>query len=189
MPETLTRVETAGAEAALTTILERYWGYPSFRPLQREATAAILAGRDSLVVLPTGGGKSRGRERASSSSDARKSSRSASTSASRARTPSSVGALSQSGNAVGFSLFHRRSQTHSAATTWPSVPRIEGKLLTTWAVSWSSPRVAMTSTKRALAPSQTSRQAACRAPRSIPPHRPAGATSRTALAGILGRAR
>jgi len=59
MPETLTRAETAGADSArLTAVLERYWGYPSFRPLQREATAAILAGRDSLVVLPTGGGKS-----------------------------------------------------------------------------------------------------------------------------------
>jgi len=38
--------------------LERYWGYTSFRPLQREAMEAILAGLDSLVVLPTGGGKS-----------------------------------------------------------------------------------------------------------------------------------
>ncbi len=38
--------------------LERYWGYTSFRPLQREAMEAILADRDSLVVLPTGGGKS-----------------------------------------------------------------------------------------------------------------------------------
>jgi ATP-dependent DNA helicase RecQ len=45
-------------ETQLTAILERYWGYPSFRPLQREGAEAILAGRDSLVVLPTGGGKS-----------------------------------------------------------------------------------------------------------------------------------
>jgi ATP-dependent DNA helicase RecQ len=36
----------------------RYWGYTSFRPLQREAMDAVLAGRDSIVVLPTGGGKS-----------------------------------------------------------------------------------------------------------------------------------
>lgn len=42
----------------LTEILERYWGYRGFRPLQREAAQAILDGRDSLVVLPTGGGKS-----------------------------------------------------------------------------------------------------------------------------------
>jgi len=43
---------------ALLPILERYWGYTSFRPLQREAMDAILAKRDSLLVLPTGGGKS-----------------------------------------------------------------------------------------------------------------------------------
>lgn len=42
----------------LLPILEQYWGYTSFRPLQREAMEAVLAGRDSLVVLPTGGGKS-----------------------------------------------------------------------------------------------------------------------------------
>jgi ATP-dependent DNA helicase RecQ len=45
-------------DAALSEALERYWGYTSFRPLQREAMAAILSGRDSTVVLPTGGGKS-----------------------------------------------------------------------------------------------------------------------------------
>lgn len=42
----------------LTGILEKYWGYTAFRPLQREAMDAVLAGRDSLLVLPTGGGKS-----------------------------------------------------------------------------------------------------------------------------------
>src|SRR6185295_7296022 len=42
----------------LLEVLERYWGYTSFRPLQREAMDAILGGRDSVVVLPTGGGKS-----------------------------------------------------------------------------------------------------------------------------------
>jgi ATP-dependent DNA helicase RecQ len=42
----------------LEAVLSRYWGYTSFRPLQREAMDAILAGRDSVVVLPTGGGKS-----------------------------------------------------------------------------------------------------------------------------------
>jgi ATP-dependent DNA helicase RecQ len=44
--------------SALLALLERYWGYSSFRPLQQDAMDAILAGRDSLVVLPTGGGKS-----------------------------------------------------------------------------------------------------------------------------------
>ena len=42
----------------LIHVLERYWGYTSFRPLQREAMDAILSRRDSVVVLPTGGGKS-----------------------------------------------------------------------------------------------------------------------------------
>jgi ATP-dependent DNA helicase RecQ len=44
--------------SALSDALEHYWGYTSFRPLQREAMDAILEGRDSVVVLPTGGGKS-----------------------------------------------------------------------------------------------------------------------------------
>jgi len=39
-------------------VLERYWGFREFRPLQREAIAAVLERRDSVVVLPTGGGKS-----------------------------------------------------------------------------------------------------------------------------------
>jgi ATP-dependent DNA helicase RecQ len=38
--------------------LRRGWGYDSFRPLQKEAIDAALSGRDALVVLPTGGGKS-----------------------------------------------------------------------------------------------------------------------------------
>jgi ATP-dependent DNA helicase RecQ len=42
----------------LLRVLEQYWGYTSFRPLQHEAMRAILDGRDSVVVLPTGGGKS-----------------------------------------------------------------------------------------------------------------------------------
>jgi ATP-dependent DNA helicase RecQ len=39
------------------TLLRRF-GLDAFRPGQREAVAAALAGRDSLVVMPTGGGKS-----------------------------------------------------------------------------------------------------------------------------------
>jgi ATP-dependent DNA helicase RecQ len=42
----------------LQQVLERYWGYTTFRPLQREAMEAIVARRDSLVVMPTGAGKS-----------------------------------------------------------------------------------------------------------------------------------
>jgi ATP-dependent DNA helicase RecQ len=42
----------------LLSTLQHYWGYTAFRPLQQEAMAAVLNGRDSIVVLPTGGGKS-----------------------------------------------------------------------------------------------------------------------------------
>src|SRR6266446_2292760 len=38
--------------------LQRVWGYAGFLPLQEDAVRAVLDGRDSLVVLPTGGGKS-----------------------------------------------------------------------------------------------------------------------------------
>ncbi len=39
-------------------VLKEYWGYDSFLELQREAIDSVLAEQDSLVVLPTGGGKS-----------------------------------------------------------------------------------------------------------------------------------
>jgi ATP-dependent DNA helicase RecQ len=42
----------------LRSILRKYWGYDEFRPLQAEAMQSVVAGRDSVVVLPTGGGKS-----------------------------------------------------------------------------------------------------------------------------------
>lgn len=42
----------------LLSLLERYWGYRSFRPLQAEAMLGCVAERDSVVVLPTGAGKS-----------------------------------------------------------------------------------------------------------------------------------
>ncbi len=44
--------------AALFAALSRHWGFDSLRPLQEDAIRASLAGRDSLVVMPTGGGKS-----------------------------------------------------------------------------------------------------------------------------------
>lgn len=47
-----------GADSALREALHRVWGFSDFRPLQREAMHAILDARDSVVVLPTGGGKS-----------------------------------------------------------------------------------------------------------------------------------
>src|SRR5271154_4915400 len=42
----------------LRAIVQKHWGYGSFRPLQEESMRAVLEGRDSLLVLPTGGGKS-----------------------------------------------------------------------------------------------------------------------------------
>jgi ATP-dependent DNA helicase RecQ len=43
---------------AISDAVRKHWGYETLRPLQREAMEAALAGRDALVVLPTGGGKS-----------------------------------------------------------------------------------------------------------------------------------
>jgi ATP-dependent DNA helicase RecQ len=43
---------------ALLSVIQKYWGYDSFRPLQREAMTAAMRSQDSLTVLPTGGGKS-----------------------------------------------------------------------------------------------------------------------------------
>ena len=39
-------------------ILRKYWGYEDFRPLQEDIITSVLAGRDTLGLLPTGGGKS-----------------------------------------------------------------------------------------------------------------------------------
>ncbi|HEU4521094.1 MAG TPA: RecQ family ATP-dependent DNA helicase, partial [Thermoanaerobaculia bacterium] len=44
--------------AQLLEVIEKHWGYSSFRPLQEQAMASVLEGRDSVVVMPTGGGKS-----------------------------------------------------------------------------------------------------------------------------------
>src|SRR3954469_9471482 len=44
--------------AEIHDILEKYWGFKTFRPLQEEIVQSVLNGKDTLAVLPTGGGKS-----------------------------------------------------------------------------------------------------------------------------------
>ena len=45
-------------EKTVNGLLKKYWGYDAFLPLQEESIGSILAGKDSLTKLPTGGGKS-----------------------------------------------------------------------------------------------------------------------------------
>lgn len=42
----------------IVEILRKYWQYKSFRPLQEEVIQSVLNGRDTLALMPTGGGKS-----------------------------------------------------------------------------------------------------------------------------------
>ncbi len=52
------RTNSPPTSRRITELVKRYWGYDRLRPLQEEAIEAGLGHRDSLVVLPTGGGKS-----------------------------------------------------------------------------------------------------------------------------------
>jgi ATP-dependent DNA helicase RecQ len=52
-----TAAEAKGSSELLAAV-RRHWGFETLRPLQAAAMQAVLDGRDSLLVLPTGGGKS-----------------------------------------------------------------------------------------------------------------------------------
>ncbi|MBA4803835.1 MAG: DNA helicase RecQ [Brevundimonas sp.] len=58
MPADSTLLAPSSALDAARATLERIWGHPDFRGRQAEVVAEVLAGRDVLAVLPTGGGKS-----------------------------------------------------------------------------------------------------------------------------------
>ena len=51
-------MESATEHTDIHAILQRYWGFRAFRPVQEQIIRAVLAGRDTLALMPTGGGKS-----------------------------------------------------------------------------------------------------------------------------------
>jgi ATP-dependent DNA helicase RecQ len=58
MSQAVSTGETSNMAERIIATVKRYWGFDTLRPLQSEAILAGIEHRDSLVVLPTGGGKS-----------------------------------------------------------------------------------------------------------------------------------
>src|SRR5580704_9294325 len=57
-PANSTTVPETTGQSDLMAVVRRHWGFDSLRPLQAASMQTVLDGRDSLHVLPTGGGKS-----------------------------------------------------------------------------------------------------------------------------------
>ncbi|MBI3862478.1 MAG: DNA helicase RecQ [Planctomycetia bacterium] len=57
-PTLPTAADAVAVPDELIAVIRRHWGFDTLRPLQAAAMRTVLDGRDSLLVLPTGGGKS-----------------------------------------------------------------------------------------------------------------------------------